>query len=185
MKFCSECGAGVTLKIPDGDALYRHVCDHCHTIHYQNPKVIVGCIVEWEDRVLMCKRSIEPRHGLWTLPAGYMENGETTAQGAARETLEEANAVVEIGEIYALYNVPHINQVYVLYRAQLLDLNFGPTSESSEVKLCHEADIPRDHLAFATVRNTLQHYYADRKAGQYQFHVGTIERGVRKGDKPT
>jgi 8-oxo-dGTP pyrophosphatase MutT (NUDIX family) len=176
MKFCSNCGAAVALKIPAGDTLPRHVCDACSTIHYQNPKMIVGCIAEWEDRILLCRRAIEPRLGLWTVPAGFMENGETTAQGAARETLEEANARVEVGPLYAMYNIPHINQVYILFRARLLDLDFSAGTESLEVQLFDEKDVPWESIAFATVRNTLNHYYADRKAGEYRFHLGTIER---------
>ena len=176
MKFCSNCGATVALKIPAGDTLPRHVCDACGTIHYQNPKMIVGCIAEWENRILLCRRAIEPRLGLWTVPAGFMENGETTAQGAARETLEEANARVEVGPLYAMYNIPHINQVYILFRARLLDLDFSAGTESLEVKLFDEKDVPWESIAFATVRNTLNHYYADRKAGEYRFHLGTIER---------
>lgn len=176
MKFCSDCGAAVSLKIPAGDSLPRYVCDACATIHYQNPKMIVGCIAEWENRILLCRRAIEPRMGLWTVPAGFMENGETTAQGAARETLEEANAHVEVGPLYAMYNIPHINQVYILFRARLLDLDFSAGTESLEVKLFDEADIPWEQIAFATVRNTLTHYYSDRKAGEYRFHLGTIER---------
>jgi ADP-ribose pyrophosphatase YjhB (NUDIX family) len=176
MKFCSNCGSAVALKIPAGDTLLRHVCDACGTIHYQNPKMIVGCIAEWESRILLCRRAIEPRHGLWTVPAGFMENDETTAQGAVRETLEEANARVEIGPLYAMYNIPHINQVYILFRARLLDLDFSAGSESLEVRLFNEAEVPWDQLAFATVRNTLTHYYADRKSGEYRFHIGTIER---------
>jgi ADP-ribose pyrophosphatase YjhB (NUDIX family) len=176
MKFCSDCGAAVSLKIPAGDSLPRYVCDGCATIHYQNPKMIVGCIAEWENRILLCRRAIEPRMGLWTVPAGFMENGETTAQGASRETLEEANARVEVGPLYAMYNIPHINQVYILFRARLLDLDFSAGTESLEVKLFDEADIPWEQIAFATVRNTLTHYYTDRKAGEYRFHLGTIER---------
>lgn len=176
MKFCSQCGAPVTVRIPAGDTLPRHVCDGCGCIHYQNPKLIVGCIAEWEDRILLCRRAIEPRLGLWTVPAGFMENGETTAQGAARETLEEAHARVDVGPLYALYNIPHINQVYLLFRARLLDLDFSAGTESLEVRLFDEGEIPWDTLAFATVRNTLTHYYADRRAGAWGFHLGTIER---------
>jgi len=180
MKFCSNCGTAVALKVPAGDTLPRHVCDACGIIHYQNPKMIVGCIAEWESRILLCRRAIEPRHGLWTVPAGFMENSETTAQGAARETLEEANARVEIGPLYAMYNIPHINQVYILFRARLLDLDFSAGSESLEVRLFEETEIPWEQLAFATVRNTLTHYYADRAAGEYRFHLGTIERAPAK-----
>lgn len=175
MKFCSNCGHAVTLKVPPGDSLPRHVCDACNTIHYLNPRMVVGCIVEWKDRILLCKRAIEPRHGYWTVPAGFMENGETTQAGAARETLEEANARVEVGPLYALYNIPHINQVYILFRARLLDGQFSPGAETLETKLVDEDDVPWDHIAFATVRHTLRHYYNDRRAGTYGMHTGTIE----------
>jgi ADP-ribose pyrophosphatase YjhB (NUDIX family) len=176
MKFCSNCGAAVISKVPPGDTLPRFVCDACNTIHYENPRMIVGCIPEWEDRILLCRRAIEPRHGLWTVPAGYMENGETTAQGAVRETLEEANARVEVGPLYALYNIPHINQVYMLFRARMLDTDFSAGAETLEARLFGEAEIPWSELAFATVRNTLEHYYKDRRQGEYKFHMGTIER---------
>ncbi|MFN7085050.1 MAG: NUDIX hydrolase [Burkholderiales bacterium] len=175
MKFCSNCGAPVTFKVPPGDSLPRHVCDACHTIHYQNPKMVVGCIVEWQDKILLCRRGIEPRYGLWTVPAGFMENGETTYQGAERETLEEANARIEIGPLYALYNIPHISQVYILFRARLLDLDFHAGAETLEARLFAENEIPWDRIAFATVRNTLTHYYSDRQQGEYRFHMGTIE----------
>jgi ADP-ribose pyrophosphatase YjhB (NUDIX family) len=175
MNFCSSCGAHVSLKVPEGDTLPRYVCDACGTIHYQNPRMVVGCIPEWQDRILLCRRAIEPRYGSWTVPAGYMENGETTLQGAARETLEEANARVEVGPLYALYNIPHINQVYILFRARLLDIDFSPGAETLETRLFSESEVPWPDLAFATVRNTLQHYYGDRRAGEYRFHLGTIE----------
>ncbi len=142
--------------------------------------MIVGCIAEWDDRILLCRRAIEPRLGLWTVPAGFMENGETTAEGAARETLEEANARVEILALYALYNIPHINQVYLLFRGRLLTPDFGAGSETLETRLVTEADLPWDQLAFATVRNTLRHYYADRRAGEYKVHMGTIDP-VKRG----
>lgn len=176
MKFCSNCGAPVSLKIPPGDSLLRHVCDACNAIHYQNPRIIVGCIPEWDDSILLCRRAIEPRHGLWTVPAGFMENGETTGQGAMRETLEEANARVELGALYALYNIPHINQVYMLFRARLLDLDFSAGAETLEARLFTESEVPWNEIAFATVRNTLTHYYTDRRNGSFKFHLGTIER---------
>jgi ADP-ribose pyrophosphatase YjhB (NUDIX family) len=175
MKFCSNCGGPLTLRVPAGDTLPRHVCDACQTIHYQNPRMVVGCIAEWEDRILLCRRAIEPRHGLWTVPAGYMENGETTFQGAMRETLEEANARVEIGSLYALYNIPHISQVYILFRARLLDTDVRPGAETLEVRLFAEPEIPWDRIAFASVRNALAHYFEDRRKGDYPFHMGTIE----------
>lgn len=175
MKFCSNCGAPVSLKTPPGDTLPRYVCDACHAIHYQNPRLVVGCIAEWEDRILLCRRGIEPRYGMWTVPAGFMENGETTAQGAQRETLEEANARVEVGPLYALYNIPHINQVYLLFRARLLDLDFRPGAETLDARLFAESEIPWNEIAFTSVRNTLAHYYDDRRHGEYRFHMGTIE----------
>ena len=174
MNFCSHCGGTVELTVPAGDSLPRYVCPACHTIHYQNPKMVVGTIPEWKDKILLCRRAIQPKHGLWTLPAGFMENGETTAQGAVRETWEEASAQVEIGELYSLYNLPHINQVYLLFRARLLNLDFGPGPESLEVALFREQDIPWDRLAFRTVEATLKAYFTDRRAGRYGFHIGDI-----------
>jgi len=175
MNFCSHCGAPVAHEIPPDDNRVRAVCHACNTIHYQNPRMVVGCIAEWDDRILLCRRAIEPRHGLWTVPAGYMENGETTAEGAMRETLEEANAQVEIIALYALYNIPHINQVYLLFRARLLAPSFSAGSETLDARLVAESEVPWDQLAFATVRNTLRHYYADRRSGAYRFHMGTID----------
>jgi ADP-ribose pyrophosphatase YjhB (NUDIX family) len=174
MKYCSQCGSPVRVGVPPGDNLPRFVCDNCDTIHYQNPKIVAGCIPEWEDRILLCRRAIEPRYGLWTLPAGFMENGETTTQAAARETLEEANARVAVGELFTLYSLPHISQVYMMFRGTMLDLDYQPGSESLEVKLFRESEIPWDELAFPTIRETLKHYFRDREAGTYQFHVGDI-----------
>lgn len=181
MNFCSQCGAEVALRIPSGDDRPRYVCDVCSTVHYQNPKLVVGCIPEWEDRILLCRRAIEPRRGLWTLPAGFMENGETTQQGAARETWEEAQARVAIGPPYALFNLPHIDQVYLLFRARLLDLDFGPGEESLEVRLFAMADIPWDALAFAVVKETLALYDQDRHRARVGLRIGDI---VRFGDDP-
>ena len=174
MNFCSECGSIVMLRVPDGDHLPRHVCTDCGTIHYQNPKMVVGCIPEWEDKVLLCRRAIEPKHGYWTLPAGFMENGETTLEGAARETWEEAGARIEISGLYTLYNLPHINQVYLMFRARLLDLDFKPGIESLETRLFSEAEIPWDEIAFRTVRATLEQYFDDRRNGSFSFHFGDI-----------
>lgn len=171
MKFCSECGKPVVFRIPEGDNLPRYVCEHCQTIHYQNPKIVTGCIPVWEDKVLLCKRAIEPRHGLWTLPAGFMENNETMEQGAMRECYEEATARVELQGLYALFSLPHINQVYVMYRARLLDLDFAPGSESLEVELYLEKDIPWQQLAFRTISHTLEFYFADRQSGNFNLHT--------------
>lgn len=180
MRYCADCGAPVELRTPQDDHRERYVCTACDTIHYQNPKIIVGAIPEWEDgRILLCLRAIEPRHGLWTLPAGFMENGETTAQGAARETLEEANARVEIHELFGLYNLPYINQVQMLFRATLLDLDFSPGVESLDVRLFREDEIPWDQLAFRPVRYTLEHYFEDRKRGKFELHSGDLEPPVR------
>ncbi len=174
MNFCSHCGARVEWRIPEGDQHFRHVCPACGTIHYQNPKLVVGCIPEWEDQVLLCRRAIEPRSGFWTLPAGFMENGETAAEGALRETWEEAGARVSIGPLYNLFNLPHINQVYLIYRAQLLDLQHSPGIESLETRLYQESEIPWEQLAFRTVRLTLEMYFRDRAQGGFGFHQADI-----------
>lgn len=174
MNYCSHCGAPLTLKIPAGDNRPRHVCERCGAIHYQNPKMVVGCIPEWEDKVLLCRRAIEPRYGLWTLPAGFMENGETVAECAVRETLEEAGARVELLGLYSLINLPDINQVYLMYRARLLDLDFQPGEESLEAALFSEAEIPWQDIAFRTIHITLDHFWADRKSGSYDLHVSSI-----------
>ncbi|MGB5831211.1 MAG: NUDIX hydrolase [Thiohalocapsa sp.] len=176
MNYCSQCGGTLEIKVPDGDNVARHVCDACGTVHYQNPKIVVGCIPEWEDRILLCKRAIEPRLGLWTLPAGFMENGETVQQGAARETMEEAMARVEIGELYNLFNLPHINQVYMLFRSRLLNLDFGPGPESLEVELLRESEIPWEDIAFPVIRESLQFYYQDRVHGAFPMRIGDIVR---------
>ncbi|NTV95586.1 MAG: NUDIX hydrolase [Thiobacillus sp.] len=176
MKYCSSCGAPVSHRIPDGDNRHRYVCDACGAIHYQNPRMVVGCLPYWGDKVLLCKRAIEPRYGYWTLPAGFMENGETTAEGAVRETLEEAGARVAIDDLYTLINVPDIDQVYLLFRARLLDLDFAPGEESLEVALFDEADIPWDQIAFRTVKKTLEHYFKDRRCDEFPLHFGDLDR---------
>jgi len=170
VKYCSECGAPVELSLPQDDHRERHVCTVCGTIHYENPKIIAGAIPEWTDgRILLCRRAIEPRSGLWTLPAGFMENGETTSQAAARETLEEAKARIDVLGLYAMYNLPYINQVQLLFRAKLLDLDFSPGVESLEVALFGEDEIPWDTLAFRPIRLTLEHFFADRKKSNFTF----------------
>ncbi len=174
MKFCSECGGPVEFRMPEGDHLPRHICPVCGTIHYQNPKMVVGAIPEWEDKILLCRRAIEPKYGLWTLPAGFMENGETTLEGAARETWEEAGARIEMGSLYTLFNLPHINQVYLMFRARLLDLDYRSGIESLETRLFAEAEIPWNDIAFRTVRATLELYFQDRQRGEFGFHFGDI-----------
>lgn len=167
MKFCSTCGATVQLRVPPGDTRARYVCDACGAIHYENPRMVVGCIPEWEDKVLLCKRAIEPRYGFWTLPAGFMENDETVAQGAMRETFEEANARVQLLPLYTTLSVPQVNQVHIFYRAKLLDLDFSAGAESLEVRLFTEVQIPWADIAFRTVSLSLKYYFKDRKAGVY------------------
>lgn len=174
MKYCSSCGAAVAFRIPPGDTLPRHVCERCGTIHYQNPKVVVGALAVWEDKVLLCRRAIEPRHGMWTLPAGFMENEETTAQAAARETLEEACARIEVGELYTLIDVPHISQVHIIYRARLLDLDFRAGEESLEVGLFTEDEIPWEQIAFRSIAISLRHFFADRRSGQWSVHTASL-----------
>ncbi len=176
MKYCSVCGGELRLGIPEGDNRERHICDRCNTVHYRNPKVVVGCIAHWEDRVLMCRRAIEPRYGLWTVPAGFLENGETTYLGAARETLEEANARVDIEDLYVTVNLPHISQVYMLFRGRLLDLDFSPGDESLEVRLMTRAEMPWSQIAFPTVTEALKLYFADRELGVYPVRMLDIVR---------
>ncbi len=175
MNYCSHCGAPVQVRVPPGEDRPRHVCDACDRIHYENPKLVVGCIPEWEDRILLCRRAIEPQCGLWTLPAGFMELGETASEAARRETEEEAHARVEILGLYSLFNLPDISQVYVLLRGRLLDLDFRPGSESLEVRLFAESEIPWDRLAFAAIRETLRLYFADRHTGRYTIRMGDID----------
>jgi len=179
MKFCPCCAQPVVRKIPEGDHLIRFVCETCNLVHYDNPRTIVGCVPAWQDQVLLCRRAIHPRHGYWTLPAGFLENGETTRQGAIRETLEEANARVEIDALYRLFDLPHIHQIHVFFRARLLDLDFSPGIESLETRLFTEAEIPWDELAFHTVRLTLQDYFADRRRDDYPPRDLDVRPGAR------
>ena len=183
IKYCSACGSDrLELRVPDGDTLPRYVCAACGTIHYQNPKIVVGCLPEFGDQVLLCLRAIEPRRGLWTLPAGFLENGETLTAGAVRETLEEANAHVAIGDLYTIISLPHISQVYMMFRAQLLDRDFGPGPESLDVRLFDEDEIPWEDLAFRTITRTLRNYFLDRKVGTLQTRVSALERKTPRPD---
>ena len=192
MKYCSECAHPVALAIPEGDNRPRYVCAQCDAIHYQNPKLVVGSLPVWASdgqlQVLLCKRAIEPRLGYWTLPAGFMENNETTAQAAIRETEEEAGANIEIGPLYALLNVAHVHQVHLFYLARLRDLEFSAGIESLDVRLFSEEDIPWDDLAFPTIRHTLELFFADRvsirEGGSYGFHCHDITRQMRTADAP-
>lgn len=175
MKFCPNCAAPIAKRIPPGDSVPRYLCDACGSIHYQNPKLVVGCVPEWEGRILLCRRAIEPRYGYWTLPAGFMENGETAGQGALRETLEEAGARVELIAAFSMISVPYVNQVHLFYRARLLDLDFKPGEESLEVALFEEARVPWKDVAFRTVGLTLKHWIADRARDSFGFHAEDIK----------
>ena len=175
MKYCSNCASVLAIKIPADDSRERHVCEACGSIHYQNPRNVVGSIPVYGKQVLLCRRAIEPRHGFWTLPAGFMELGESTSHGAARETLEEAGAAVKIGPLYSLLNVPHAEQVHLFYLATMANPEFSAGEESLEVALFHEHEIPWEELAFPTVKQTLEWFFADCAAGNLEagkeFHV--------------
>jgi len=176
MKFCSSCGSPVNKEIPEGDNRERCVCGQCSEIHYQNPKVIAGVIPVYGDQILLCKRAIEPRLGFWTLPAGFLENGESSLEGALRECAEEANATVINPQLYGLFDIPQISQVYVFYRGELAEPIFGPSSESSEVALFNEDNIPWDELAFPVIELALNYFLEDRKTGQFIVKHDEIRR---------
>ena len=175
MNYCSHCGSHpLRFDIPEGDNRPRYWCPQCNTIHYQNPRLVVGTVPVWGDRVLLCKRSIEPRKGLWTLPAGYMENGETLQEGAARESWEEACATVNIKDMYTVFNLPHIYQVYVFFLGELEDGRYGVGDESSDAGLFTREEIPWEELAFPTIERTLKYYFQDRENGDYPVRVQDI-----------
>jgi ADP-ribose pyrophosphatase YjhB (NUDIX family) len=174
MNYCSHCSARLDVLIPEGDDRPRQVCPDCGRIHYVNPKLVVGSIPEWEGRVLLCKRAIEPRLGKWTLPAGFLEAGETVEAGARRETLEEAQGRLDQVEPYALFDLVFVNQIYLMFRARLVDGRFGIGEESLAVELFEERDVPWDQLAFTVMEKTLRRYFSDRQTGQFPFRIGTI-----------
>ncbi|MDP9142692.1 MAG: NUDIX hydrolase [Pseudomonadota bacterium] len=183
--FCNACGHAVEHRVPAGDHLPRHVCPSCGHIQYQNPKVIAGVIPEWEDgRILMCRRNIEPRLGLWTFPAGFLEQGETTAEGAAREAHEESMARVHVGQLLMVINVPYVSQVYMVHCGRLLSAEFGPTPESSEVRLMREDEIPWDEIAFPTIFHSLKQFFSDRGAGQFSTHSMDLSYRPRRPPAP-
>lgn len=172
IKHCRNCGVAVVYRLPDdGDTRQRAVCPDCHTVHYENPLNVVGTVPYWGDKVLLCKRNIEPRFGKWTLPAGFLELGETTAEGAARETLEEAGAKIEMQDLFTLINVARVGQLHLFYRARLLSDQFDPGTETIEARLYAEDEIPWDEIAFLTVRKTLEHFFADRRTDVYPIHI--------------
>lgn len=172
IKHCKNCGTAVIYRIPDdGDTKERAICQACLTVHYENPLNVVGTIPYWGDKVLLCKRNIEPRWGKWTLPAGFMELNETVAEGAARETVEEAGAQFELEGFFSLVNVARVGQVHMFYRARLLSDIFDPGFETIEARLFTEDEIPWDEIAFRTVKETLERYFADRRAGHFAIHA--------------
>jgi len=173
MKFCHQCAGLLILRIPEGDDKPRHCCSQCDTIFYLNPKNVVGTLPFFEDKVLLCKRAIQPRAGKWTLPAGYMENGESSLDGAIRETTEEAGAsvIVKSDSLYTLFNLPKINQVYIFFRTELANLDFAAGIESQEVALFSEAEIPWREIAFPVVKSTLEHYFDDLRENQFPVRM--------------
>jgi ADP-ribose pyrophosphatase YjhB (NUDIX family) len=174
MNYCSECGQAVARQVPKGDNRERSVCPSCGVVHYVNPKIVVGCVPERDGRILLCKRAIEPRYGYWTVPAGFMELGESTAQGAARETLEEACAEVEIGHLFASVDVVDAGQVHMFYTASLLG-DFAAGEESLDVAMYSEAEIPWDDIAFHSGRYALQKYFED-KGQNNGVHIHELRR---------
>jgi ADP-ribose pyrophosphatase YjhB (NUDIX family) len=176
MNFCTSCGNSVTLRIPEGDDRERYVCTSCELIHYTNPRVIVGCVPVYDGKVLLCKRAIEPRKNYWTLPAGFMENGETTPEGAARETWEEARAKVSNLQLYRVFDVPYISQVYMFYRCDIDDGSYGVGPESLESALYTEDEIPWDEIAFPVVIETLREYFRDVEKAHFPVRVSEIDR---------
>ncbi len=173
-RFCSQCGTAVATLVPEGDSRPRQVCPACGHVHYVNPKLVVGSLPVWQDKVLMCRRAIEPRVGYWTLPAGFMETDETLAQAATRETLEEACAEIELQGLQTIVNIPHINQVHVIYLARLIDGRFSPGIESLETRLFAEDEIPWDEIAFRSISLSLKHYFSDRRKGAFLLREETL-----------
>ena len=174
IQHCRVCGQRTAYRVPNGDNRERAVCSACGEVHYENPLNIVGTLPVWGAQVLLCRRNIEPRFGLWTLPAGFMELGETAAQGALRETDEEAGAHIELQQLFTLLNVVRVGQVHFFYLARMLDMHLAPGPETIEARLFDEADVPWEELAFRTVRTTLEHFFADRRRGRFELHTGDI-----------
>jgi len=174
IKHCRVCGTPVNYRIPADDNRERAVCPACGEIHYENPINVVGTVPVWGDQVLLCRRNIEPRHGYWTLPAGFLELAESTSEGALRETVEEAGANVEMQGLFTVLNVVRAGQVHLFYRARMLDTTLAPGPETIEARLFTEEQVPWEDLAFRTVRQTLEHFFADRRSGHYGVHVGDV-----------
>jgi ADP-ribose pyrophosphatase YjhB (NUDIX family) len=174
IKHCRVCGTTVAYRVPADDNRERAVCTACNEVHYENPINVVGTVPVWGEQVLLCRRNIEPRHGFWTLPAGFLELGESTAAGAERETVEEAGANIELQDLFTVLNVVRAGQLHLFYRARLLDTSLAPGPETIEARLFREDEVPWDELAFRTVRLTLEHFFADRRRGSFAVHVGDI-----------
>ncbi len=176
MNYCSHCGSDqLVFDIPDGDNRPRFCCRQCHTIHYQNPRIVVGTLPVWDNKFLLCRRAIAPRKGYWTLPAGFYENNETLEEGAKRETREEACTDVTIDHLYTVFSLPYINQVYIFFRARLVTGDFAAGDESLDVKLFAADDIPWDELAFPVVKRSLQLYLQDKKTGHFPTRNESVE----------
>lgn len=176
INYCNSCGAKVVEKIPDCDDRARLVCESCSTVHYQNPKIVVGCLPIYQDKILLCRRAIEPRYGLWTLPAGFLELHESTADGAKRETWEEARALVTNEQLYTVFEIPFISEVYMFYRAAIKNGEFSAGIESLDVRLFEEHEIPWGELAFSVVEQTLQRYFNDLKTGNFSARSQIIDK---------
>ena len=177
MKFCSQCGSkNIEYSVPLGDNRQRYHCLDCNSVFYENPKIVAGCIPVWKDKILMCKRGIEPRYGLWTLPAGFMENGESTKEAAERETMEEAGTKVKDSRLYALFNLPQINQVYMMFLSNLYEPAFKAGEESLDCRLCLESEIPWDQIAFPTITYSLKLFFKDRSNGRFFLHTADLKR---------
>ncbi len=174
LTFCSKCGAALDYRIPTGDDRQRFVCDSCCMVHYQNPKMVVGAIPVFEDRILLCERAIEPAYGKWTLPAGYLENGEAVEEGAIRETREEAGAAIEIVQPYALFSLTFVSHIYLMFLARMNTPDVSPGKESLSVRFFAEDEIPWEKIAFAVIKETLKYYFLDRTNGQFLFHIDDI-----------
>ena len=185
MNFCSNCAQKIIKKIPNGDNRQRFVCESCNQIYYENPKIIAGCLPLYRNRVLLCRRAIAPRKGYWTLPAGFLENGEAASEGARRETFEEANAKINLSHLYSLFNLPHISQIYMFYIGELVNLDFSPGEESLETKLFLETEIPWEELAFPVVALTLKKYFQNKEDNAYPFTEENILAGFKGESEST
>lgn len=179
MNYCSQCGESVDLQKISGDDRPRHYCANCDTIHYQNPKLVVGCLPVWEEKVLLCKRAIEPKYGLWNLPCGYLELGETVEEGAIRETREEANAEVELLGPHAIFSLPHISQVYMHFLARLINGEYGVGDETLEAGLFAEDEIPWEDIAFSSSTFALKKYFENRQKGEWNVHYSSTSKHQR------